>query len=193
VLNAGAPDPLLTARPAHQGRWTPLRPYLTWQHTYAPETSNCHYAALGGVPAGVRPGTSDRWQLCFPHSCPGTLPIPMDPHPISYALRQDIYWWDAQRTRWSLCSENEDEYCSDTQPVTEREFAPPLTDEHLVGVITWLRATADRLQLEELKFEHLPVPCPVNAYPGAPERWIADTPFMRAALIEAERRGLSVE
>ena len=178
AVDAGNPDPLPDEWETHEGTWTPGRSYLSWQHAVDPDTGACYCAGLGGVRADVKPGTSERWERCESGRCPRRALISMKPHPMTWALRQDTLWFCAGHKPWALHDVAEE---GDNR-------LEPLTDEHLEAVIAYLTRAAPQLQQQELQLEQLPTPCPANAYTGAPERWIADTPFMRAALAERASR-----
>jgi hypothetical protein len=87
------------------------------------------------------------------------------------AVRQAESWWDIDGTEHALHD---------------------LSDEHLWGVLVWLRENGQRLWQEELDDARMLVPCPVQAYPEAlgAQGWLLDTPLLRALIAEDGRRGL---
>ena len=171
AVRSGCRDPMLTVVPdEHHGIWSPGRPFLTGQHAIDPRTRACYRMREGGAQAGERPSKSGRWQRCRGDDCPVPTPMSTTRHPASsgFALRQSEHWWDASHKRWRLRD---------------------LTNEHLLGVIEWLRDAASGQWHRELSCGAQRVPCPPLAY-GSSRTWLNDTPLMRALLNERRRRGI---
>jgi hypothetical protein len=182
VAACAAGDIYVEHTPEHHGVWTPGRPYLGNAHAWSPSTGVCFSAKLGGAAAGRRPGRSARWERCAPDvPCPTPVPVDPEPHQATggYALRQADRWWDKHKREWTI------------READATELTPPLTREHLLGVVDFLLRHCERFYYEEMwRYPRL-VPCPAHAY--APYRdphltWLHDTPLMNALLAEKARR-----
>jgi hypothetical protein len=168
LVRATGSDIFLPDTPAvHHGIWTPGRSYIFGEHCYD-EDGRCYQAPQHGVIAGRGPGVTEFWVRCADDgTCPSPAPLPRGPHPADCgrAMRQDVFWWDADGTKNELAD---------------------LSEERLHAVIGWLHEEAPRLWFDEFDAGTVLVPCPAHAY-LSPGDWLADTPLMRALEAEAAR------
>lgn len=170
AMHAGYTDPCPGTEHdgTHQGTWTPGRPYLSYQHAWHPKTGECYRAREGGALVGEMPGRSNRWEWCDMKSQLPLVTTPAEAREHSLAgptLRQAQVWWE-QDTPYAISG---------------------ISDQHLNSIISLLRQQAEELWRHEADWSIPFVPCPWNAYPTH-NKWLADTPLMRALSRERRRR-----